>query len=171
MTDGCVRFTKESWHFRLVNFVFLDMLLEYYANAWHTRPISLCPYMRAVVASIILVPFIAVWRHLPMRVQDNAWITQGELIFLFMVMIVAFLVGWNDDMKGDIFPPFLEMVGIGFIGGNIIAVIGFCLIAGCIMLKDYIQDRPKKEHKTRGLLKEYMEAKHDKICPCVEFVD
>lgn len=165
MTDGCVQFNKNSWHYKITHFIFPSLF-------WHDG-VNLCPYMRAVVASILLLPFIYAWRKLPCRVQDYSWLIQAELIFFSLVLLASFLIDYVDPLakNPNVFPPFLDLVAYGFIGGNIVGIVGGLFIFGVYSLTEYIKGRPKKEHKTRGLLKTYMESKHDKICPCVEFVD
>ena len=158
-TDGCVKFNKNSWHYRMADYIF-------WIGGHRT---NLCPYMRMVVVSIFLLPFVAGWRQLPDKIQNNAWLIQGELIFLFLVMIVGAVVDYGD--VDGVFPPWIEIVGYGFLGGNMIGLIGMSVLVGITTLVDYIQNRPHKEHRTRGLLKTYMKSKHDKICPCVEFED
>jgi len=163
MNDGCVQFSKNSWHYKLTHYVFPALF-------WSDRGINLCPYMRAVVASILSVVFVAGWRKLPDRIQEFAWVAQGEVIFLALVVIFAGFLDFMDTYKEtDKLPEFLDLVAIGFFGGNVIGL----FIAGCILgafaLKDYIEGRPKTDHKTRGLIKTYVQSKHDKICPCVEF--
>jgi len=169
MTDGCVKFNKNSWHYKTTNYVFTRRLEEWDGR---NRKISLCPYMRAVVFATALIPFIFMWRKLPYSIQNYAWLVQVECIFMFLVLVVAHGLNFADEVAGnDKFPPFLDMVGYGFIGGNIIGMIGGALIFGGVSLSDYIKARPRKEHRTRGLVKTYFEAKHNKICPCVEFED
>jgi len=169
MNDGCVQFNKNSWHYKATKFVFRSKLIAY---ADIPRPINLCPYMRAVVFATALIPFIFMWRKLPYSIQNYAWLVQVECIFMFLVLCVAYGMNYADESVGnDKFPPFLDMVGYGFLGGNLIGIIGGALLFGVVSLSDYIKERPKKEHRTRGLVKTYMASKHDKICPCVEFVD
>ena len=162
MTDGCVQFSKDSWHYRITHFVFPSLF-------WSLHGINLCPYMRAVVASILSIPFVYAWRKLPDRIQDNAWVVQAELIFLTIIVFASAGMSYLDDQSKDMLPPFEYLVGYGFIGGNLVGIIGAFAISGGFALRDYIQGRPKKEHKTRGLIKTYVQSKHDKICPCVEF--
>jgi len=164
MTDGCVQFSKNSWHYRIAHFVFPSLF-------WSLHGINLCPYMRAVVVSIISLPFVYAWRKLPDRIQEFAWIAQGEVIFLAIIISCVSFIDFVDTYKEvDKFPPFLDMVFYGFLGGNIVGLVIFLSITGAFALKDYIEGRPKKDHKTRGLIKTYVQSKHDKICPCVEFV-
>lgn len=169
MTDGCVQFNKNSWHYKATKFVFERRLVDY---ADRPRPINLCPYMRAVVFATALIPFIFMWRKLPYRVQEFGWLVQVECIFMFLVLAVSYGMNIADESAGnDKFPPFNDLVMYGFLGGNLVGIVGGALVFGVISLTEYIKGRPRKEHKTRGLVKTYMASKHDKICPCVEFVD
>ncbi len=165
MKDGCVKFNKNSWHYKLVHFVFPSFF-------WSASGIvNLCPYMRRVVISVLSVIFVAGWRKLPDRIQDFAWIAQGEVIFLSLVAIVAGVMDVADEQAKQILPDYWTLVAIGFLAGNAIGLFGAGFIFGAFSLSDYIKKRPKKDHRTRGLVKTYMASKHDKICPCVEFVD
>ena len=88
MKDGCVKFDKKSWHYRIAVFVFPIL-------RW--RDMNLCPYMRMVLASVFLLPFVAGWRKLPDVIQDNAWLVQVELFYLFLVILIGcslFLFGY-----------------------------------------------------------------------------
>ena len=164
MTDGCVQFSKNSWHYKLVHFVFPAFFWS------ESGMVNLCPYMRRVIISIVSVIFVAGWRKLPDRIQEYSWIAQGEVIFLALVVVVAGLMDIADERAGnERMPEFQDLVAYGFLGGNAIGLIGFIAIAGIVSLLDYIRDRPKKEHKTRGLIKTYVQSKHNKLCPCVEF--
>ena len=162
MTDGCVQFSKDSWHYKITHFVFPSLF-------WSVVGINLCPYMRAVIASIFSLPFVYAWRKLPARIQDQAWVVQAELVFLALVIMVAGIMVFIADYKGNGDLNFWEIVGYGFLGGNAVGLVIVGCMFGVLALKDYIQGRPKKDHRTRGLIKTYMQAKHDKICPCVEF--
>ncbi len=164
MTDGCVQFSKNSWHYKLVHLVFPSFFWS------ETNMVNLCPYMRRVIVSIFAVAFVVPWRKLPYRIQEYSWVAQGEVIFLTLVVMGAGLMDIADERVGnEKFPEFQVLVLYGFIGGNVIGLIGAGGIIGGFALSDYLKKRPKKDHKTRGLVKTYMQSKHDKICPCVEF--
>lgn len=163
-TNGCVQFSKNSWHYKVADYVF-----PYVLDNKH-RMMSLCPYLRMVIASIIAVPFMVVWNRFPYQVRNQAWLFQAELVFLACIVGGAFVMDYADSVNRDILPPFLELVGYGFFGGNAVGIIGGLILYGAWALKDNIKKRPKKEHRTRGLIKTYIGAKHEKICPCVEFV-
>jgi len=166
--DGCIKFNKNSWHYKVTNYVFPYALTRRY------QKYSLCPYMRMVLVSVMAFPFMQIWNRLPYQIRDQAWIFQAEFVFLFLVMVASFLIDYGDSQyETQVFPPFWELVGYGFLGGNLIGIGGGLVIFGSYALIEYIKDRPKtkRTHKTTGLFKAYVHAKHNKICPCVEFVD
>ncbi len=166
MTDGCVQFNINSWHYKLVHFVFPAFFWS------ESGMVNLCPYMRRVVISAFAVIFVAGWRKLPDRIQEFAWIAQGEVIFLAIIVMVAGVMDISDERIGnERLPIFQDMVLIGFIGGNVIGLVITVGVLTGFAIVDYIKKRPKKDHKTRGLVKTYVQSKHDKICPCVEFED
>jgi len=94
MNDGCVQFSKNSWHYKAVNYVFRDKVQHYDGEP---KAINLCPYMRAVVASILSIAFVAGWRKLPYGIQDNAWLVQAELIFFAIIIVASASLGYLDD--------------------------------------------------------------------------
>jgi len=169
--DGCIKFNRNSWHYKVTDYVFPYSLSRSY------KKYSLCPYMRMVLVSVILYPFMQVWNRLPYKIREFAWIFQAELIFLFLVMIASFVIDYGDSTyETQSMPPFWDLVAYGFLGGNVIGIVGGLVLFGAYALVDYIKGRPKKtkakrEHKTTGLFKAYVHAKHNKICPCVEFID
>lgn len=167
--DGCVKFNRSSWHYKVTNYVFP------YALSHSYKKYNLCPYMRMVLVSVLAYPFMQIWNRLPYKLREFAWIFQAEFIFLFLVMVASFVIDYGDSTYDvQSMPPFWEMVAYGFLGGNIIGIVGGLVLFGSYALSDYIRGRPKKakrEHKTTGLFKAYVHSKHNKICPCVEFVD
>lgn len=165
-TDGCVKFNRSSWHYRVTNYVFPYVLTQKH------KTFNLCPYLRMVIAATFSIPFMVIWNQFPERVRDQAVIFQVEFGFLFLVMIFAFGLDIMDEFKEtNALPPWLDMIAIGFFGGNFFGIVGVLSILGVTHLIDYIKDRDKPKHKSVGLFKAYVNAKHDKICPCVEFED
>ncbi len=183
-TDSCVKFSRHSWHYRLLWFTFgkyylqdLDHVLEldednksYRKTVWVDKHISLCPYMRRVIYAILLLPGMAIWRKLPYSITVFKDLIHVELIFAALCLVAHVMINLNTD--------WVEAGGgwawiIGFFGGNALGLLGFGLIMAGDRIKDRIKARPKKykEHRTSGLIKTYVKSKHHKICPCVEFVD
>lgn len=180
--NACVRFSRNSWHRRLVGYVWGNKYLQYVdfttklddAGVASTKKemrdkyISLCPYIRRVILGSMVFPFMAIWKSLPETIRYYKDLIHVEIIYAFLCLTAHILINlrpeWVEAGAGWALP-------IGFFGGNALGILGFFAIAGVMRIKDHIDNRPQKEHRTRGLVKEYMEAKHNKICPCVEFVD
>lgn len=164
--DGCVKLKRNSWHYKVTDYVFPYMLDSPY------KSFNLCPYLRMVIAAAFSYPFMLVWNKFPYGVKKHAGLFQAEFIFLFSVVGMAILLDFVDTFEEtEALPPVLDMIAIGFFGGNLVGIGGGLIIYGFIKLIDYLKHRPKTEHRTTGLLKAYVHAKHNKICPCVEFVD
>lgn len=158
--DGCVRFSKSSWHYYILNIVFPEYL------AWGR--LNLCPYLRHTFVAIPLFPLILVWNRLPYQITDHKDIARGIGIYFIIITFVSILLDASYD------EPFWLFFVLGFFGGLGLAVAFFGMVMGIVGLKDYIDDRidrEYKEHKTRGLIKTYFKSKHEKICPCVKFVE
>ena len=183
-TDSCVKFSRHSWHYRLLWFIFGKYYLQdvvseaaldeknkmYYKTVWKDKHISLCPYMRRVVYAILLLPGMAIWKKLPYSVTQFKDLIHIELIFATLCLFAHILINLN--------PDWVEAGAgwawiIGFLGGNALGLLAFGVIMLGDRMRDRIRNRPKKykDHKTTGLIKTYVKAKHHKICPCVEFVD
>ena len=68
--DACINFNKNSWHYRLVIFVFGRYWQYDYNNAGKFDT-SLCTYMRHVVGAMFIFPFKGIWHILPYRVPSK----------------------------------------------------------------------------------------------------
>jgi len=159
--NGNLVMCKSSWHYRLVMFIFTDYFI------FQDR-VNLCPYMRRVIISIFLFPFVGGWEFVPDSIRIHKDICQFLSIFVLLVLSFSSLLSyWYPDT------PYYVFAGVGLIGG--FAFIGFVagiIIGGCA-IKDKWDDRPRhyNEHKTTGLVKAYVGAKHDKVCPSIKFCD
>jgi len=174
-TDSCVKFSRNAWHSRLLLYVLGKGYFFWFnwneeKKSYEDEPkhINLCPYVRLVFASLVLFPFLVVWRHLPEYIQDNPDIARALIIWAIICLVIHVAVVSYDDE--------LWYVGLViYFGGISVVLLSVGLILGVGELIDRIKARrrkaPIKEHKTVGLLKSYAHAKHEKICPCVEFVE
>ena len=162
-----IKFGKKSWHRRIVTWGLGKRYFEYFdwdTNKWKERGgINLCPYMRHLLGVFLISPWIGLYKLLPKYCkEDHPDITK---IFLGVGSICSVIHILATQGLG--FEWWYVPVGTAIMAGIVTGVIG--LIFGCMALKEWLDDRPVKEHKP-SLLKEYMKAKHDKICPQVKFV-
>lgn len=148
---------KNSWHYRF---------LTYGENAFFEVPESLCPYVRKIVIK--------------------------ALIYVFLALIVGFffvVVGTSVLAKFAVPVGLLYWVG-GFALGAVIICGAIAAVVGGIFGAMFLTEKYKKrksekriaEMKKRRdagldpeppktLMREWIDAKHDKICPTLEFND
>lgn len=135
---------RDSWHFKMV-----VALNPYYK---HKTTISLCPYIRTLVSSVVL-----------------------HTIFYFGIIgIVAFMASL---MVMSLFPYFFDYIPpiISVFGGMAWVIVGFRLFAYVQVnrlpfdkvLCEPLKSKPKKQ-KTPSIFRLYVKALHDKMCPIVE---
>ena len=165
-----IKFSKNSWHYKMMNYLYGD---KYFFH-WKDTPksINLCPYFREVIFSMIIFPFIKTWRSLPDSFRDHKNMAQAIVIWLFMSigLHILFVGIGQSDMWYIGLAVFFG--GLGFIGLGY----GIYALHSKISYKLYMYKREKRKGKPYkpykpSLLTEFMRSKHEKICPCIEFVD
>jgi len=153
---------KSSWHYRLVNYIF-----PYFFH-WNNR-VNLCPYMRRLVTCIFLFPFVAGWNtFMPERLREYTGICQALAIYVILVLSFSVCLDyWYVDVPWHVFAI------AGIFGGFAIGAVFVGVVLGVMRVVDHIENRPRhySEHKTIGIAKAYVGAKHDKICPSIKFCD
>jgi len=169
-----IKFSKHSWHRRIVDWGMGKDYLAYpdykfkstkgnktHERFWEDKPINLCPYMRALAVCVLLSPWIGFWKILPEYCR--IWHQDATKGFLILGSLGAFIHVFGTLQLG--FEWWWVPLGISFI--SMLALVLLGIILGSMALSDWIRGRPKSE-KT-GLIREYMKAKHDKVCPSIEF--
>lgn len=141
---------KNSWHFKLVNEFF-------------TPPTNLCPYVRKVLASMgLAVFFCCICVLLFGIVVGVPGIFLGSLVgYIVTGVIHADIVIFG--VLQVIYLVYLHWLGMEAYGDY---------RDFWVSLKDKIFSRkPEKPkvHKEPSIFVEYVKAKHDKICPNLEF--
>lgn len=182
--NGCIKFTKNTWHYKLVTFVFGKHYFsgeKYYKGKWIKKgyDTSLCEYFWTVVLCSLIFPFKGFWGILPYGVKEHEDIIKVLLIWLIIsALIHAFVV-----FKG-IGIPEVQIWYLGIViyfGGIGVALAGIGFIAGVMKINDKYDEWLKKRlevHLNRkpkikkpSLALEFIKAKKSKICPCIQFVD
>jgi len=182
--DGCIKFTKNTWHYKLVIFVFGKHYFsgeKYHKGHWVKKgyDTSLCEYFWTVVLCSLIFPFKGFWHILPYGLKQHEDIIKVLLIWLIVSIIVHTFV----IFKGIGFPE-VEVWYLGFViffGGIACALfgIGFLMLIMKLTdkydewLKNKLEAKRGKEHKIKkpSLALEFIKAKKSKICPCIKFVD
>ncbi len=171
-------YSKNAWHYRLVNWVF-PWFFETSYGCGESKT-NLCPYVRAILASLILAPWVVIWRALPDVIKTHPNIGRGVIIYFFLSHGVAYLL--NHALVTVDNKPEIWWLGWGiFFGGIITAlvIIGLVVIGSTMVDKindrrtEYRRNHPKDYTKdsTIRLVADYVEAKHENICPCIVFKD
>ena len=186
--DSCVQFNRNIWHRRLHDLVYgkralqrLDYELKldenrnsYYDHKYVDREINLCPYMRRIIWACVLFPFLIIWRHLPQSWQYRVDEARAIVVFAILCAIAHTIIAYTFDVWYAGLVGFFGGMGIAF------GVWGLVMIVEKIKWRRYekrLKDRKEgKERKKKirfntGLIWAYFHAKHEKICPCIEFVD
>lgn len=148
---------KNSWHYRF---------LKFSTNDFYEVPTSLCPYVRQIVFKAIFCSFLA-----------------------FLMGFFFVVVGTSVLAKFAVPVGLAYWVG-GFALGAAIVAIGIGAIVGGIFGSMFLTEKYKErknekriaEMKKRflagldpeppkTLMREWIDAKHDKICPTLEFTN
>lgn len=175
MTRGILKYSDKTWHYRLMLWTWCWNDWEHKVNLNHAYrlPDNLCPYMRQLL--IVTIPLaipLYIWRKMPGFIQDHKDITRAVIITTIMVHTIVHLI--NFLLIGSNYEPYpwwAGWLGIGIIWGGIVGVVG--IILGIGALWDFIKcktDINVGKPSTMCLVEDYFEAKHDKICPRLEFV-
>ena len=163
-----MKISTHSWHYK-VN-----------AWAWGDVPRNLCPYVDKLVLAMVLSPVIAAWKAL----NDNG----KRVLSIFLgtlpgAIIVFFTGGWQSSLLFEV----AAFAGIGVIFG----IVKFAFYLGdhgyhwpsfsgfWKWWDNLLADKPPKPHRSKppkapkepSLTKQWLKAKHDRICPFIEFTD
>lgn len=162
--DSCLKLSKGSWHYKML--LCLKGQYYFYHYQGEQKRLSLCKYFWTVVIGVFQYPFTLMWRSLPLSIQDHDEAGQAIGIWLAIctvVQIVFMLVDPSWWWVG--FTVFF--VGLGFVG----AVVGILALFEFLMDKHYQRSIKKRLARKPSLFKEFIKAKKNKVCPCIEFVD
>ena len=168
--DSCLKFGK-GWHYKLVQYVWGRSYFNSWGDPKYPRRISLCTYFWSVVLSTFMYPVSIVWHtrivhnHEDLSKAIGIWI----LISTFVQIIIVVLAGLSEWW----------WIGLAIFFGGIGAGAG---VAGAIIgienlynrIKYYRRQRYKevvRKPRKPSLIKEFIKAKKNKVCPCIEFID
>lgn len=160
-----IKFGNNPWHRRIVDWGMGKKYLawkDYNKNTWDDKFINLCPYVRTLVAVILISPWIAFWKILPEYCTYDHDEETKAILIIGSICSIIHVIG----TLGAGFEWWWVPLGSAIMTGIVFGVIG--LIFGCIVLKERWDDRPMKKRKP-SIVREYFRAKHDKVCPRIEF--
>lgn len=171
-----------TWHYKVIN----NTWKNYH---WTPVPRNFCPYMRKLVASLFVLPFVLLWRQFPESIrnyQDIAIVLFSYFVIVHTVYAIIFAVTGGTYYEriyedGRIVNEIAKQMewwwGSAFYLGSVAVVgVGIGII---ILVCDYLDERKRKQreqgtykrNQSVNLFKSYIHSKHNKICPLMEFYD
>ena len=193
-------FDTSSWHYKFVLYVLgknfftekdtinLDESEKKNIIIWTRKPrvVNFCPYCRAVLYSLITVPFVWIWKklpHKPKKEKTHAEIMKSMRIKNILIRSFAgsinIVLGLSKIPQGE-YALAAVQIAIGIV---LIFLFQFAhvMAPGFRKFVKFIekywpkkkQYRPKKQKpiKNPNFLKIYLTENHDKFCPPIAFVD
>lgn len=184
-------FKKNSWHYWLVQYTFgenffteidwsetLKTSEAFQDVQWvrKTKTVNFCPYCRAVVGSLISLPFIFVWRLFPhkerkkenhqeimKRSKRNTKIVRlGVAVFMGLLAIIKIV---EEEYLVSLFY-------VGLVLFNIYNVkIMKWIIKHLPKFKTKKNNISKSSSKKPSLIIKKIENQHDLVCPPIFFID
>ena len=192
MNSPHIVYSTSSWHYRLIVYIFsAEFFLEtdgfdyqamdsvsmekHFKIIYKKKPrtVNLCPYCRAVVGAVIMLPFIILWRLFPhkekirthqeiiKRSQRNSRIAQ----YITASGMAGFGM-WNLSTENY----FLAVFYFGLAFFNLFSVRIFKWIATRLPKKEF-KAKPIKKLKVSSKIVKTITEKHDLICPPIFFID
>jgi len=129
------------------------------------KTVSLCRYFWTVVSCVPLLPFVIDWRGLPQTIQRHSDTARALIVWGFISYIIGGLLLFVFDVYPWWSPIAMFFIGIGLL------LTGLGIVTLVQIIADKISDRPKKEHETIHLVKEFASARKHEVCPCIHFID
>jgi len=196
-------FDINSWHYKLILYVwsvkfFLDTSAIDYKKlmaldstklkelSWRDYPrlekpktINFCPYCRAIVGSVISLPFVYLWRlfpHKPKKERTHAEIIKRSEKFNKIVRYV-FGAGFAGYAAYKIIVDSDYLMGAFYIGLAAFQFKSPEVLKWIIMQtakrlpKRKHKDKPRKQRTVSPEFFKKLQKKHEVICPPVYFID
>lgn len=159
--DSCLKFSKNSWHYKLVLFIYGTRYFYHWGK--HPKTISLCKYFWTVVTAILVFPILFSWRSLPDSITYHEDLCKAVIVWA-LICTVVHITSWS--ISG------IWWIGLTiFFGGVGVALAIFGFIALMDKLWHNYQQHMRYKPDKPNLVKEFVKARKNKVCPCIEFVD
>lgn len=161
-----IEFKKTSWHYRLLTECF-----EPLREPAHKIPENLCPYC-----------YFLFWHLIKMI----------SLYFIIAVFILGFIIapidiylfniGLGHYIPNEGISDFCDLVIVCGVALWVVLFFTLILVFYCCFLDPYLtklskrqrdnwSNRPFKKDAEPSVIREWIKAKHEKICPKIDFVD
>jgi hypothetical protein len=181
--NGCIKFNKKSWHYRVVVFYFGKYFFNskrYVHGDWIEKgyDTSLCEYFWTVVLCCFIFPFKGIWHILPNIMTDHEDIAKAVILWAICSAFLHYFLVYQFSIK-EINSDMWYLSIIIFFGGIGIALGIVGLLAVVFKANEVFDNYVKKKQEEKkphqpskpSLLVEFLKANKKKVCPCVKFVD
>lgn len=195
-------FDINSWHYKLILYTFgknffldtseldwqaikeidstklIDMSWNDYPRIEKPKTINLCPYCRGIVVSVVMLPFVFLWRLFPhkpkkhrshaeimKRSNRNFKIVRGVIAGGFAAFGVWKII--HEDYPMGIF--YLGLAAFNLKSDVIMKKV--IMWFSKVIPKRKVKERKVKEPKKPSKILSTISQKHDAICPPIFFVD
>ncbi len=142
------------------------------------KTINLCPYCRAIIASIVSLPFVYLWRKIHKnqnKPKTHAQIMKSMERRGHIIRLIGGGINIAFGIKNIVFDE--QLVGIIQIGIGIALIVGYKYIPDIIRqitirwpAKKQSKPKSQKLDKKQSKLVKTISEKHDLICPPIWFV-
>lgn len=187
-----IQFNTDSWHFRFVVYVFgdsfftekdsidIDASTKTRNIVWITKPkvINFCPYCRAVIAAITLIPIAWILKKIPRKQKkfkpfDIKKSRRNTKIIRIAAMIAIGLFGVHQLYEGNYGVAIFHFLLASFQIWGIFVFRWYSAWYAKRMEKKNkdVKQNMLREKNNSSLLMTYLHTNHSKICPLVAFVD
>ena len=197
-------FDKQSWHYRLIRYTFGEsFFLDYSEVDWEKtesqpgdtknfqifhkskpKTVNLCPYCRGVVAGVIALPFVFIYKlfpHKPKKQMTHQQIMKNMKFRSNIIRVAAGSINIGLGIR-NLYLDEPVAAAVQFAVGIVIMTMHLWLkpfalgiMSLMLFLKLIHKEKPKKakEQKVKNpsLLLTKLNAEHDKICPPIFFID
>lgn len=190
MNGPHIMYSTSSWHYRLIVYIFsAEFFLEiddidfkamegvdmtkYFEIIYKkkSRTVNLCPYCRAVVGAVIMLPFIIIWRLFPHKekIRTHKEIMkrsqrQSRIVLAIAASIMAGLGIWQLSTENY----FMAVFYFGLAFFNLFSSRIFKWVATRMPEKQF-KEKPIKKQSSK--IRNAITEKHDLICPPIFFID
>lgn len=190
MNGPHIVYSTSSWHYRLIVYIFsVEFFLETDGLDYKamdavdiekgftiiykkkSRTVNLCPYCRAVVGAVIMLPFIMLWRLFPHKekIQTHKEIMKrsqrnSRIVICLVAAVMAGFGIWRLSTESY----FLAVFYFGFALFNLFSVRIFKWIATRLPERQF-KEKPIKKQSSKFV--KTITEKHDLICPPIFFID
>jgi len=164
-----MKISPEKWHYKVLEWAygqsfFWKWVKDATGEYVHVRKqVSLCPYVDRLITALVLSPFIAIYKAASYNLRRIMWVAGLGFTAPLIVAVIDYLTGapinWWIFLLG-------EIIIWGVFGAlELMAKLGLFDVDTTEKKKK----KPVEKKHEPSLLFSWLEARHRKVCPILEF--